>query len=275
MSYYKSKVAIITGGLSGIGRAISLFLIQQGAKVIIADINLEKSEDFKSTVSSMEENCEILKIDVSNFDAMQILVEQTYDKYKKIDFMFNNAGIGINGEFQDFKMNEIKKVMDVNFYGVINGCYTVYPIMKKQGFGHIINTSSLLGLIPGGLTSAYSASKHAVVGFSQTLRSEAKQYGIKVSLLCPGQLKTNIDKANINVSEFMNSEKNKELNTNNKIPTPEKCINKIMREIKRNKPIVIAPYYERLYWFIYRLFPNALIFLFYKITMVMKKNARL
>jgi short-subunit dehydrogenase len=273
MIYYQDKIAIVTGGLSGIGRSISIYLVKQGAKVIIADINLEKSEEFKAIVSSMTGSYEIVRVDVSNFDEIKTLVDQTHKMYKKIDFLFNNAGIGINGEFQDFKMEQIKKVMDVNYYGVINGCYSVYPIMKKQGFGHIINTSSLLGLIPGGLTSAYSASKHAVVGFSQTLRSEAKLYGIQVTLLCPGQLKTNINETNINVSGFMNSEKNQNINNNAKIPTPEKCINKIMREIKRNKCIVIAPFYERIYWLLYRLFPNSLIFVFKKITMVMKKNA--
>ena len=126
MTYYQEKIAIVTGGISGLGRSISIFLVQHGAKVFIADINLENLEEFN-----------------------------------------------------------------------------VYPIMKKQGYVQIINVSSLLGLIQVGLTSTYFASKHAVAGFSQTLRSESKQYNIKVNLLCPGQLKTNI-----NVSEFMNSEKN-------------------------------------------------------------------
>lgn len=131
MIYFQDKIAIVTGGLSGLGRSISTFLVQQGATVIIADINLEESEEFKANISSMDGSCEIAHVDVSNFNDIKILVYQTYSRYEKIDFMFNNAGIGINGEFQDFKMEQIKKVIDVNFYGVINGCYSVYPLMKK------------------------------------------------------------------------------------------------------------------------------------------------
>ncbi len=136
----------------------------------------------------------------------------------------------------------------INFGGVVYGCHYVYPLMIEQGFGHIINTASLAGLIPGGLTTSYSASKYAVVGFTLTLRAEAKQYGIKVSALCPGYIRTNIQKSTENVSEFLNSEKNRKMNERMKFPAPEDCIDQIMRGVKRNKGIIIAPRMHKIFW---------------------------
>ena len=160
----------------------------------------------------------------------------------------------------------------MNLWGVVYGCQYVYPVMKKQGSGHIINTASLAGLIPGGLTTSYSASKHAVVGFSLTLRSEAKLYGIKVSVLCPGYLRTNILETTPNISEFMNSEKNKKMNADMKFLTPDDCINQIMRGVRRNKGIIVSPVRHKMYWWIHRIYPEFIPKMFVRIIRYMKKN---
>jgi short-subunit dehydrogenase len=144
--------------------------------------------------------------------------------------------------------------------------------MLKQGSGHIINTASLAGLIPGVLNTSYCASKHAVVGFSLTLRSEARLHNIKVTALCPGYLKTNILETTPNVSEFLNSEKNTKMGADTKALTPEECINQIMRGVRRNKGVIVSPLRYKMYWWLHRLNPEFIPNMFVRIIRYMKKN---
>jgi NAD(P)-dependent dehydrogenase (short-subunit alcohol dehydrogenase family) len=272
MKRFADKIAIVTGGASGIGKSICIYLARHGAKVIIADRNLEMAKETESVITSGNGFAKAVKIDVSNPQDVESMINNTVNDYGRIDFLFNNAGISINGEFQDVSMDHWKQIFDVNLWGVIYGCRYVYPIMIKQGSGHIINTASLAGLIPGGLTSPYSASKHAVVGFSLTLRSEAKLYGIKVSVLCPGYLRTNIQETTQNVSEFMNSEKNKKMGADMKFLTPDDCINQIMRGVRRNKGIIVSPVKHKMYWWLHRISPEFMPNMFVRIIRHMKKN---
>jgi NAD(P)-dependent dehydrogenase (short-subunit alcohol dehydrogenase family) len=269
---FKNKIAIVTGGASGIGKAICIYLAQHGSKVIIADNNLDMAEETAYDINTKGDCGKAVQVDVSNPSEIESLINNTASEYGRIDYLFNNAGISVNGEFQDISLEKWKEVFDVNLWGVIYGCWYVYPVMIKQGSGHIINTSSLAGLIPGGLTSTYSASKHAVVGFSLTLRSEAKLYGIKVSTLCPGYLRTNIQETTPNLSDFMNSEKNKKMNADMKFLTPEDCINQIMRGVRRNKGIIVSPIKHKIYWWLHRLWPGFMPNMFVRIIRYMKKN---
>jgi len=272
MKQFVNKVAIVTGGATGIGKSICVYLARYGTKVIIVDRNLDEAKETESFITSNVGYGKAVCVDVSNPQDMESLIENTMKDHGQIDFLFNNAGISINGEFQDISLEQWKRILDVNLWGVVYGCHYVYPIMIKQGFGHIINTASLAGLIPGGLTTSYSASKHAVVGFSLTLRAEAKQYGIKVSALCPGYIRTNIQKTTLNVSEYLNSEKNKKMNADMKFPTPEDCINQIMRGVKKNKGIIISPKKHKIYWWLHRIFPEFIPNMFNRIIKHIKKN---
>jgi NAD(P)-dependent dehydrogenase (short-subunit alcohol dehydrogenase family) len=273
MDYFLNKIAIVTGGGSGIGRSVCKYLARHGARVIIADRNLPWAQETESLITSSGGLGKAVYTDVTHPQDIESLIHNTVSEFGRIDFLFNNAGISVNGEFIDIKIESWKQIFDVNLWGVFYGCYYAYPIMIKQGSGHIINTASLAGLIPGGLTSSYSASKHAVVGFSLTLRSEAKYYGIKVSALCPGYIRTHIHETTPNVSEFMNSEKNKKMNTDMKFLTPDDCIHQIMRGVRRNKGIIVSPSRQKLYWYLYRLSPEFIPNFFIKIIRHMKKNA--
>lgn len=272
MSIFEGKIAVVTGGGSGIGKSICLYLAHYGAKVVVADWNFESAKEIEEQIASEGGHVKAVHVDVSKREEVKDLIESTVNEYGRIDFLFNNAGVSVNGEFQDIDPEMWKRTIDVNLWGVVYGCHYAYPVMMKQGFGHIVNTASLGGLIPGGLTTSYSASKHAVVGFSLTLRSEAKQYGIKVTALCPGYLRTNIQKTTPNVSPFMNSEKNKKMNEKMKFLTPEDCIDSMMRGIEKNKSIVIAPLRHKVFWWLNRLFPGFMPFMFSKIIKAMKKE---
>lgn len=270
MNPFESKVAIVTGGASGIGKSICEYLARHGAKVVIADRNVDEARAAGLDITSRGGCCMVVVTDVSSREEVKSLIEGTMEEYGRIDYMFNNAGVSVNGEFKDISLEHWKRIMDVNLWGVVHGCHYVYPVMVKQGFGHIINTASLAGLIPGGLTTTYSASKHAVVGFSLSLRSEAKLYGIKVSVLCPGYLRTPIHDTTLNVSEFMNSERNKKTNEAMKFPTPDECIGQIMRGIKRNKGILFSPNRQKIYWYMHRAFPEFIPNMFARIIKQMK-----
>ncbi|MDW7652020.1 MAG: SDR family oxidoreductase [Bacillota bacterium] len=272
MNIFANKVAIITGGASGIGKSICTYLAQHGSLVVIADCNLDGALETEAFVTANGGRGQAVHVDISNPQEMKDLIENTAKQYGQIDFLFNNAGISVNGEFQDISLEQWKKILDVNLWGVIYGCYYVYPIMIRQGFGHIINTASLAGLIPGGLTTSYSSSKHAVVGFSLSLRSEAKQYGIKVSTLCPGYLRTNIQNTTLNVSEYLNSEKNKKMNQSMNFLTPDDCIGQIMSGVKKNKGIIVAPNKHKVYWWMHRALPEFIPNMFYRIIRQMKSN---
>jgi NAD(P)-dependent dehydrogenase (short-subunit alcohol dehydrogenase family) len=266
------KIAVVTGGGSGIGRAICAYLAERGVHVVAADRNLEAADETVVLIRLAGGSAESRQVDVADPREVESLVEGAASRHGRIDYLFNNAGISINGEFQDHTMEHLQSVMKVNFWGTIYGCRSVYPIMKQQGFGHIVNTASLAGLIPGGLTSIYSASKHAVVGFSLTLRAEARQYGIKVSALCPGYMRTNIQKTTENVSAFMNSEKNKQMNAEMKFPAPEDCIDRMMRGVRRNRGIIVVPVQHKIYWWLHRAAPEFIPNMFNRIIRMMKKQ---
>jgi NAD(P)-dependent dehydrogenase (short-subunit alcohol dehydrogenase family) len=270
MHPYANKIAVVTGGGSGIGKAICIYLARHGAKVVVADLKLESAQSVEGQIGSMGEHARAVAVDVTQPQDVQSLIEDTVKSYGRIDYLFNNAGIGINGEFQDMTLEQWRRILDVDLWGTIYGCHYAYPIMIKQGFGHIINTSSLGGLIPGGLMTSYSAAKHAVVGFTLTLRAEARQYGINVSALCPGYMTTNIQKASPNVSAYLDSEKNQKMGVGEKYPTPEQCINQIMRGVARNKAIIVSPIKHKMYWWMYRLFPALIPFMWSRIIKYLK-----
>ena len=272
MGELKGKIAIVTGGGSGIGRTICTYLAERGVHVVVADRNMEGAEETEALIRCAGGCAESLRVDVCNKGDVEFLVNGVAAEHGRIDYLFNNAGVGINGEFQDLSMDHLQSVMNVNFWGTIYGCRSVYPVMMKQGFGHIINTASLAGLIPGGLTSIYSASKHAVVGFSLTLRAEARQYGIKVSTLCPGYMRTNIQKTTQNVSAYMNSERNRQMNAEMKFPTPEDCIDQMMRGVRRNRGIIVTPLKHKIYWWLHRFSPEFIPNMFHRIIAMMKRQ---
>jgi NAD(P)-dependent dehydrogenase (short-subunit alcohol dehydrogenase family) len=268
MGYFEGKVAIVTGGASGIGQSICTYLGRQGAQVVIADRNLDGAEETAASIAAEGGRAEAAYVDVTDSDGLASLIGDTARDLGRIDLLFNNAGIGLNGEFQDVTLTHWKRIVDVNLWGVIYGCHHVYPIMVEQGYGQIVNTASLAGLIPGGLTSPYSAAKYGVVGFTLTLRSEARQYGVKVNALCPGYMRTNIQRTTENVTAYMNSEKNEQMNANMRFPTPEDCIHQIMRGVRRDRAIIVSPRVHKVFWLLHRAVPGFNVAMW---TMVIKR----
>jgi NAD(P)-dependent dehydrogenase (short-subunit alcohol dehydrogenase family) len=249
------KVAVVTGGASGIGRAICNELIQQNVFVIISDINEQAGRDLEAKLNEETLRARYVYLDVTDYDHVEKLLTHIYEEFGRIDYLFNNAGIAMYGELYDLTMEHWKEIMDVNLWGVINGTQVGYKLMKKQGFGHIVNTSSAAALGPSPGSAAYATTKHAVVGLTTSLHYEAEEFGIKVSVLCPTFVDTPIfeDAKAININKTVMTQQLKK----QKMMSPEKLAKLALKGVHSNKPIICPMPMRRTMDIFFTLFPPA------------------
>jgi len=189
----KGKVVIVTGASSGIGEATAREFGREGARVVLAARRVDRLEELAKKINVINPNAETLVVqaDLTKLDNINSLVQKTMDKFGRTDVLINNAGFGrINWLEKLDPVKDIQAQFDVNVMGVIQTTRQVLPIMMKQRSGHIINMCSLAGLIGSPTYTVYSATKHAVHGFSESLRREVKPWGIDVSMIYPAGVKT-------------------------------------------------------------------------------------
>ena len=189
---FDGAVAIMTGGASGIGRALSEALGRRGASVVLADRQIEFAQEVAAGIQERGGKASAVELDVTDFTAVDQLAQATAQAQGRLDYMFNNAGIAIGGEVRVCQIEDWDSVLNVNLHGVVNGVQAAYSVMLSQGYGHIVNTASMAGLLPMPTAVSYATTKHAVVGLSKSLRVEAASYGVRVSVLCPGFIRTPI-----------------------------------------------------------------------------------
>ncbi len=190
---FKDKVVWLTGGSSGIGEALTYELLRHGATVIAS------SEDYDGLVrvqNSCDANsrprCHIVQFDLTEMDAIDTLVSDQIRQFGRIDILINISGISQRSLVKETPMEVYRKIMEINYFGTIAFTKAVLPYMIAQGGGHIIATTSIAGKFGFPLRSAYSSSKHALHGFFETLRIETMKENIRVTLLVPGRVQTNI-----------------------------------------------------------------------------------
>lgn len=256
MDVFSDKTAIVTGGASGIGRALGEELAHRGAKVILSDINEELLKETTESIARAGGQVKSVTLDVRDLDAVKKLVDDTVAEYGWLDYIFNNAGIGVLGEARDFSPEDWKNVIDINLYGVVNGVIAAYPVMVKQQAGHIVNTASLAGLIPTAGLISYAASKHGVVGLSYSLRCEGAALGVKVSVVCPGFIQTPIYE-----SKTLKMDREKFLAMAPKGMAPERCAREILQGVERNKAAIVITPMGKFFWPLYRLWPGLVLWL--------------
>ncbi len=168
MEDFTGKVAIVTGGASGVGRELSRALAGDGAIVVVADINLDGAKKTVSEIKAGGGTATAEKVDVTREADVKKLVEKTAGKHGRLDMIFNNAGVIVVGDMRDITAEHFRRIVDINLWGTIHGTMSAYPVMVKQGFGHIVNMASVAGLVPYSTGVPYSTTKHAIVGLSRT-----------------------------------------------------------------------------------------------------------
>jgi NAD(P)-dependent dehydrogenase (short-subunit alcohol dehydrogenase family) len=184
---FRPRTSIVTGGASGIGKAIAAELVARGCHVVIADVDGEAASRAADELGALVSAAEV---DVTDPLAVAVLVDTVVTTHGGLDVMVNNAGIAVGGLLEELDDRHWDRALDVNLRGVVNGTRAAYRVMQAQGSGHILNTASLAGLIPAPAMLPYTTTKHAVVGLSTALRAEAASQGVKVSVLCPAFVDT-------------------------------------------------------------------------------------
>ena len=267
MSNESAPTAIVTGGASGIGRALGEALAARGVRVLLADLDGDIAEDVAAQIREAGGDATAAQIDVSRFAPVADLVSSAAKEWGRLDYMFNNAGIAFSGGVHEQTIESWDRVIDVNLRGVVHGVQVAYPIMKEQGFGHIVNTASMAGFLPGPLGSGYAATKHAVVGLTKSLRAEASAYGVRVSALCPGAIRTPIlggGKHGV-MTPGIPRERERELMTSlfeRMSPMdPARFAKAVLRRVDRNQAFIILPTWWRLIWWMERLSPSLAVWL--------------
>jgi NAD(P)-dependent dehydrogenase (short-subunit alcohol dehydrogenase family) len=241
MASFADKVAVVTGGASGIGRALGEELARRGARVVLADINEVLAEQAAQAIRAAGGQASSAAVDVTDASAVQQMVDRTIDSHGAIDYMFNNAGIATVGEVLDLDLSDWERIIAVNLRGVVHGVQAVYPLMATRGSGHIINTASVAGLVGTPALVPYCTTKHAVVGLSRALRAEARRHGVRVSAACPGFVDTPI----ANNATVINYDRDA---INRTIPfhySAAQCARDVLRGVEQNRAEIVVTRHGR------------------------------
>jgi len=192
MSSFEGKVAVITGAGSGIGRALAVNLATKGAKLALSDIDTDGLAETVRQTQALGANVKSDRLDVAEREAMLAYADAVIAHFGTVNQVYNNAGIAYNGDVVKSEFKDIERIIDVDFWGVVNGTKAFLPHVIASRDGHIVNISSVFGLIAVPGQSAYNAAKFAVRGFTEALRQEmlVGKYPVKVTCVHPGGIKT-------------------------------------------------------------------------------------
>jgi NAD(P)-dependent dehydrogenase (short-subunit alcohol dehydrogenase family) len=247
------KVAIITGGAGGIGRALAEEMAEAGCYLVLADLNAELLDQTVAGLRATGARVEAKIVDVRDPAQVQTLVKGAFHELGRIDYLFNNAGVNLCAELRDTTLEDWNLLIDVNLRGVVHGVHAAYPIMCEQGFGHIVNTASAAGLVPAAAEGAYAATKHAVVGLSLSLQIEAAAFGVNVSVVCPGLVDTPI----LDSTRYVRLPSDVITNIAPEKPIrPRKAARRILRGVERNQFYIVITATAHALWRLHRYAPG-------------------
>jgi short-subunit dehydrogenase len=265
MRSFNNKVAAITGAASGMGRQLAVQLAGHGCHLALSDVN--ESGLAETQVLARQANrairISVRTLDVSDRKAVFDWADATAREHGKVNLIFNNAGVGLASTAEATKIEDFTWLMNINFWGIVHGTQAFLPHLKESGDGHIINVSSLFGLLAAPGTSAYHAAKFAVRGYTESLRQELDmmKYGVSATCVHPGGIKTAIAQ-NARTDESMaalgiDPRTSKEKFSKNLITTAEQASATIFRSVRNNKRRVLVGWDAIVLDKVQRLFPAA------------------
>jgi len=254
---FNNRTVWIVGASSGIGRALAIDMAKLRAKLVLSSRNVGELEKVKANCLKFTENCYIIPLDLENNSNYDTETKAVIKKYTTIDYLIINGGISQRSLISETPLNIDRKLMEINYFGNISIAKSVLPYMMKQKSGHIVTVSSIVGKFGFPLRSAYSASKHALHGYYETLRAEQKSNNINVTIVIPGRVTTNISKNAIlkDGSSYNKLDKGQAQGI-----SAQSCSKQIIKAIKKNKKEVLIGGKELSMVWIRRFFPS----LFYR-----------
>jgi len=244
---FKSQVILITGASNGIGRRLALDLATKGAVVIGCGRSQERLDEMLTEVRHISSSSAAIACDIGQLDQVRVMIAKVLADFGKIDILINNAGIGMRQPFVEMSFEIIEDIMRTNYLGAVYCTHEVLPSMIARGRGHIVNTSSGAGKIGTLNMAAYSASKFAINGFSESLYHELKPLGIDVSVVCPGPVETNFNRL------FADTQPKSPPRL---IITPEAVSQAVIAVIETKKFEVVVPRWLALMCWFKRMTPN-------------------
>ena len=242
---FEGSAAAITGAASGIGRALALALAARGCDLALCDLDQNGLESVAGEITAKHaRKVTIRRVDVAEPKQIEEFSRASVADFPMLNLLFNNAGVALLGQFDEFDQSQMAWLMDINFWGVVRGTRAFLPHLASRPRAHIINISSIFGIIAPAGQSAYAASKFAVRGFSESLRHElaASKSTIGLSVVHPGGVKTNIARrarSGANLRESVNMSEVGDRFDRLARTTPESAAERILRGVERNEPRIL------------------------------------
>lgn len=257
MRNLRDKVAVVTGAGSGIGRSLALRLAQEGCALALCDLDSEALYETRELLKEAGLNVFTSRIDVSDRVMMEQFTEQTISHFGKIHLLINNVGVALSASVEETSIENFEWIMNINFWGVVYGTKFFLPYLKQEEEAHIVNMSSMFGLLAPPFQSAYSATKFAVRAFSESLRNELIGTSVHISCVHPGFVKTSIAESGKFISGLGVQSRNEFLNQFDKLTsvTPSKAADVIVAGIKKNKDRILIGWEPKVYDLLQRIFP--------------------
>lgn len=250
---FSNKIVWITGASSGIGKSLAIELSKQNVKLILSSRNETELNKVKMECENPE-NVKILPLDLENYNSLSSKAEEALSLFDGIDILFNNGGISQRSLAKDTSINVDKRIMDINYLGTVALTKALLPHFIKNKSGHFVVTTSIVGKIGTPLRSSYPASKHALHGYFDSLRAEVYKNNIKVTLVCPGFVKTNVS---LNALTGDGTPQNIMDSATSKGLTSEVFAKKLIKAVKKEKQeVYISGFKERLAVYVKRFFPK-------------------
>jgi len=251
---FRDRVAVVTGAASGIGRALSLALARRGANVALVDLNAAGLADVEREIAGLGRKASSHVADVADRARMAELPDEVLGAHGRVSLLVNNAGVSVGGTFEEQSLADLDWIVGINFWGVVHGCKFFLPHLRKEAGAHIVNLSSMFGLVGFPGQSSYCATKFAVRGLSESLWVELRDAGIGVTSVHPGGIRTDI----VRTSRISNAEvKARTIELFDRYAMlPEDAAERILRGVERNRMRVVICREARVADWLKRLAPS-------------------